>query len=136
MGLLDGLENQALNSLLGGNSSPLATGLLQMIQSQPGGLQGLVQSFHDKGLGGLASSWVGTGENLPVSADQITQVLGSDTVKSLAATSGVGPDMAGGAIAALLPDIIDKLTPNGQVPAHNSLMDTVGGLLQNLGKAS
>ena len=133
MGLFEGLENQALSSLLGGNSSPLATGLLQMIQNQPGGLQGLVQSFHDKGLGELASSWVGTGQNLPASADQITQALGSDTVKSLAARAGIGPEMAGGAIAALLPEIIDKLTPNGQVPAHNSLMDTVGSLL---GKAS
>ena len=136
MGLLDGLENQALGSLLGGNSSPLASGLLQMIQNQPGGLQGLVQSFHEKGLGAVASSWVGTGQNMPVSADQIHQVLGSDQVKALAAKAGVSPDMAGGAIAALLPSIVDKLTPNGQMPEHNNVMDMVGGLLQNLGKAS
>ena len=59
MGLLDSLENQALGSVLGNCSNPLASGLMQMIQNQPGGLQGLVQSFHDKGLGGVASSWVG-----------------------------------------------------------------------------
>ena len=53
MGLLDNLENQALGNVLGGGSNPLAAGLLQMIQNQPGGLQGLVQSFHDKGMGGL-----------------------------------------------------------------------------------
>jgi len=136
MGLVDNLENQALGSLLGGSSSPLASGLLQMIQNQPGGLQGLVQAFHEKGLGAVASSWVGTGQNMPISADQIHQVMGSDMVKGLAAKAGISPDMAGGAIAALLPMIVDKLTPNGQMPAHNSLMDTVGGLLQNLGKAS
>ena len=136
MGLLDGLQNQALSSLLGGNSSPLASGLLQMIQNQPGGLQGLVQAFQDKGLGSVASSWVGTGQNMPVSGDQIHQVLGGDMINSLASKAGVAPNMAGGAIAALLPTIIDKLTPNGQVPAHNSLMDPVGTLLQNLGKAS
>jgi uncharacterized protein YidB (DUF937 family) len=137
MGLLDGLENQILGNVMGsGNSNPLVAGILQMIQSQPGGLQGLVQTFHDKGLGGLASSWVGTGQNLPISADQIHQALGSDVVKGLAAKAGISPDMAGGAIAQLLPGIIDKLTPNGQVPAHNSVMDMVGGLLQGLNKAS
>jgi len=136
MGLLDNLENEALGKVLGGGSNPLATGLLQMIQNQPGGLQGLVQNFHNNGLGAIAQSWVGSGQNLPISADQIHQVLGSDQVKALAAKAGISPDAAGGAIAQMLPGIIDKLTPNGQVPAHNSVMDMVGGLLQNLGKAS
>jgi uncharacterized protein YidB (DUF937 family) len=136
MGLLDNLENQAVSSLLGGSSNPMAASLLQMIQSQPGGLQGLVQSFHDKGLGAIASSWVGTGQNMPISADQIHAVLGSDQVKALAAKAGISPDAAGSAIAQLLPGIIDKLTPNGQVPAHSNVMDMVGGLLQSLGKAS
>jgi len=136
MGLLDNLENQVLGNVVGSSSNPLATGLLQMIQNQPGGLQGLVQSFHDKGLGGVASSWVGTGPNAPVTSDQIHQVLGSDQVKALAAKAGISPDMAGSAIAQLLPGIVDKLTPNGQVPAHNSVMDVVGGLLQSMQKAS
>jgi uncharacterized protein YidB (DUF937 family) len=136
MGLLDNLENQALGSVLGGSSNPLASGLLQMIQNQPGGLQGLVQSFHDKGMGGLVSSWVSTGPNPPISADQVHQVLGSDQVKALAAKAGISPDMAGGAIAQLLPGIIDKLTPNGSVPDHSNVMSMVGGLLQNMGKAS
>ena len=136
MGLLDNLENQALGKVLGGTSNPLASGLLQMIQNQPGGLQGLVQNFHDKGLGEVASSWVGSGQNMPISSDQIHQVLGSDQVKELAAKAGISPDAAGGAIAQLLPGIIDKLTPNGQVPAHNNVMEMVGGLLQGLEKAS
>ena len=136
MGLLDNLENQALGKVLGGGSNPLAAGLLQMIQNQPGGLQGLVQCFHDKGLGGVASSWVGTGSNAPVTSDQIHQVLGSDTVRALAAKAGISPDVAGSAIAQLLPGIVDKLTPNGEVPAHNSVMDMVGGVLQNLGKSA
>ena len=136
MGLLDNLENQVVGKVLGGSSNPLASGLLQMIQNQPGGLQGLVQSFHDKGLGAVASSWVGTGENLPISADQVHQVLGSDQVKALAAKAGISPDTAGSAIAQLLPGLVDKLTPNGEVPAHNNVMEMVGGLLQNLEKAS
>jgi uncharacterized protein YidB (DUF937 family) len=136
MGLLDNVESQGLGGLLGGSSSPLVSGLLQMIQNQPGGLQGLVQNFHDKGLAGVVSSWVSTGQNLPISADQIHQGLGSDTVKALAAKAGISPDIAGGAIAQLLPTLVDKLTPDGQVPAHNNVMDMVGGLLKNLGQSS
>ena len=136
MGLLDNLENQALGKVLGGASNPLAGSLLQMIQNQPGGLQGLVQTFHDKGLGGIAQSWVGTGQNLPISADQIQHVLGSDQVKALAAKAGISPDAASGAIAQMLPGVIDKLTPNGQIPDHGNLMSIVGSLLQGMGKAS
>ena len=135
MGLLDNLENQAVTSVLGGGSNPLAANILQMIQSQPGGLQGLVQSFHDKGLGGLVSAWVSTGPNPSASADQVQQVLGSDKVKQLAASAGISPDIAGSAIAQLLPTIVDKLTPNGQVPEHSNVMDIASGLLKSLSQA-
>ena len=131
MGLLDNLENQAAGKVLGGSSNPLAAGLLQMIQNQPGGLQGLVQSFHDKGLGGLVSSWVGTGANPPVSADQIHEVLGSEQVKALAAKAGISPDMASGAIAQLLPGLVDKLTPNGTVPDHSNMLEMASSILKN-----
>ena len=136
MGLLDNIENAAMGNVSGGNSNPLAAGILQMIQNQPGGLQGLVQSFHDKGMGGLVSSWVSTGPNPPVSGDQVHEVLGSDQVKALAAKAGISPDVASAAIAQLLPGIVDKLTPNGSVPDHGSVMGMLGGLLQNMGKAS
>ena len=134
MGLLDDLENKAVTGILGGSSNPLATGLLQMINNQPGGLPGLVQSFHDKGLGNLVSSWVGTGQNLPISAEQIQHVLGSEQVKQLAAKAGISPDVAGSSLAQLLPTLVDKLTPNGQMPQHSSLLETGMGLLQSLGK--
>jgi len=132
MGLLDNIENAAMGKVLGGNSNPLAAGILQMIQNQPGGLPGLVQSFHDKGMGGLVSSWVSTGPNPPISGDQVHQVLGSDQVKELAAKAGINPDAASAAIAQLLPGIVDKLTPNGLVPDHGNVMSMVGGLLQSL----
>ena len=136
MSLLDNIENEAMSKVLGGSSNPLAAGLLQMIQNHPGGLQGLAQSFHDKGLGETVSSWVGSGPNAPVTSDQIHQVLGSDQVKALEDKAGISPDTAGSAIAQLLPTIVDKLTPNGQIPAHNSVTEMVGGLLQNLERAS
>ena len=138
MGLLDNLENQALGSVAGGSStSSLATGLLQMIQNQPGGLQGLVQSFHDKGMGGLVSSWISSGPNPPISGDQVHQVLGSDQVKALAAKAGISPEVAGNAIAQILPGLVDKLTPNGSVPDHSNVLEMASSMLKSLGtKAS
>jgi uncharacterized protein YidB (DUF937 family) len=106
---------------------------MQMISSQPGGLSGLLQQFHDKGLGSLVSSWVSTGQNLPISADQIQHVLGSDQVKELAAKAGIAPDAAGSHLAQLLPFLIDKLTPNGQVPQNSSMLEEGMGMLNNLG---
>jgi uncharacterized protein YidB (DUF937 family) len=132
MGLLDNLENQALGKALGGSSNPLASGLLQMIQNQPGGLQGLVQSFHDKGMGGLVSSWISAGPNPPISADQVHQVLGSDQVKALAAKAGISPDIAGAAIAQILPGLVDKLTPSGSVPDHSNVLEMAFSMLKNL----
>ena len=94
MGLLDDLENKAISSVTGSTSNPLASELLQMLQQQPGGLSGLVQNFHDKGLGGLVTSCVGTGQNLPISADQLQHVLGSAQVQQLAAKVGISPEAA------------------------------------------
>ena len=136
MSMLDDLGNKAANSMLGGSSNPLATGLLHMINNTPGGLSGLLQSFQEKGLGGLASSWVGTGQNLPISADQIQNVLGSDQVKELAAKAGISPDMASSALSQLLPTLVDKMTPNGQVPQHSSILEMGMNVLQSLNKSA
>jgi uncharacterized protein YidB (DUF937 family) len=134
MGLLDEMENKAVTSMLGNTPNPLATSLLQMINNQPGGLSGLMQSFHDKGLGGIMSSWVGTGQNLPITADQIQHVLGSEQVKELAAKAGISPDLASSSLATMLPSLIDKLTPNGQMPDHSNLIQIGMSVLQSLGK--
>ena len=135
MGLFDNLEGAlgsgAVNSVLGGSSNPMASHLLEMINNHPGGLSGLIQSFHDQGLGGVVSSWVGTGQNLPVSSEQIQQVLGNERVQQLAAKAGISPEMASSALTQLLPTLVDKLTPNGQVPSHSSLMETGMSLLKS-----
>ena len=132
MSLLDDLGNKAANSVLGDSSNPLATGLLHMINNTPGGLSGMLQSFHDQGLGGLMTSWIGTGQNLPISADQIQHVLGSEQVKELAAKAGISPDIASNALSQLLPTLVDKLTPNGQLPQHSSLLETGMSILNCL----
>jgi uncharacterized protein YidB (DUF937 family) len=120
MGLMDEMAGKVLGNMLGGGgssggSNPMVACLLQMINNHPGGLSGLVQAFQEKGLGEIASSWVGSGQNLPVSADQIHQVLGSPMVQQFAARCGLNPQEAGSKLAEVLPMIVDHLTPQGKV---------------------
>ncbi len=133
MSFLEDMAGKEFGSMLSSSSNPLAAAVMQMINNQPGGLSGLVQQFHDKGMGGLVSSWVSTGQNLPISADQIQSVLGSEQVKELAAKAGISPDVVSSHLAQLLPMLVDKLTPNGQVPQTSSLLEEGMGMLKNLG---
>ncbi|HEV3205589.1 MAG TPA: YidB family protein [Terriglobales bacterium] len=133
MSFLEDMAGKEFGSMLSSSSNPLAAAVMQMINNQPGGLSGLVQQFHDKGMGGLVSSWVSTGQNLPISADQIQNVLGSEQVKELAAKAGISPDVVSSHLAQLLPMLVDKLTPNGQVPQTSSLLEEGMGMLKNLG---
>lgn len=107
----------------------IAQALLGMLGSgQAGGVAGLLQAFEQGGLGQAAASWVGNGQNLPVTADQIRGVLGSDRIQELAQKAGIPPEEASQAIAAVLPGLIDRLTPGGQV--DSGLLDEGMGLLK------
>jgi uncharacterized protein YidB (DUF937 family) len=136
MSFLEDMAGKEVSSMLANSSNPLASSVMQMINNQPGGISGLIQQFHDKGLGGCVASWVSTGQNLPISADQIQHVLGSEQVKELAAKAGISPDAVSAHLAQLLPLVVDKLTPNGQVPqsssSASSLMEEGMGMLKNL----
>ena len=133
MGLLDELAGSAMSGMLGNSSNPLVHSAMEMIQNQPGGLAGLVQSFEQKGMGGMVQSWIGTGPNPPVSSDQVTSVLGSDALKNLAAKAGIPADQAGSQLAALLPGLIDKLTPNGHVGDAGGLLSAAMNMLRPTG---
>ena len=110
MGLLDGV--------LGGVMGAGVMSVVNHILEQNGGVQGVVKQFQDKGLGATVASWVGTGPNAAISADQIHQVLGSGAVAELAQKAGLSvPDLTS-KLAELLPQAIDKLTPHGVVPTH------------------
>jgi uncharacterized protein YidB (DUF937 family) len=115
MGFLDEMASKAINSVTGGNSNPIAAHVMDMINQQPGGISGLIQNFHDKGMSDVVTSWVGSGQNLPISAEQIQRVLGSGVVQQLAAKAGISPEEASSHLAQFLPGIIDKLTPQGKV---------------------
>lgn len=123
MGLLDSLLGSLTGGTQGGaGNNPLLGAVMSMLQNnQSGGLGGLIQAFQEKGLGNLAASWVSTGQNLPVSADQISSVLGADQIAALAEKFGLSKGAVSSNLSELLPQVVDKLTPNGQLPDSSSL---------------
>jgi uncharacterized protein YidB (DUF937 family) len=133
MGLLDTL----LGSIRGEDKqSALAkfVGDLVTNHSSGQGLAGLVQQFQQKGMGDLVNSWVSTGQNKEISAEQVEQALGPGQVQQFAQQTGMQGSQAAGSLAQLLPQIIDKLTPNGQVPAQSDVQSMLGNLLRGFGK--
>jgi uncharacterized protein YidB (DUF937 family) len=123
------LFNDVLGNLAGGSNaggSGLVGSVLEMLSSRQGGIAGLAESFVQNGLGHVVSSWIGTGANLPVSADQLQQVLGSEQIQSFAQKAGISPEAAGSQLANLLPGVVDKLTPGGEVPREGSDLMSVG----------
>jgi len=104
-------------------------GLLTSGGTGGGGLSGLLSTFERCGLGHLAASWVGSGQNLPVTPDQVQSVLGPQQIQELAQRVGVPPGEASQMIASVLPGLIDKLTPNGQVD-HGLLAEGLAMLQQ------
>ena len=121
MGLFDSVVG-ALAGGQSGNGNQLLDVVMQLINSQPGGLAGLVQSFQQGGLGEIVNSWVSTGENLPVSAEQLQSVLGGGQLQDIAAQLGMSPEQATGGLADLLPQVVDNLTPTGQLPEGGDLL--------------
>jgi uncharacterized protein YidB (DUF937 family) len=99
-----------------------------------GGLGGLIGAFQKGGLGDVMSSWISTGPNPPITADQLGKVLGHDVLGQFAAKAGVPHAQAGGLLASLLPTIVDQLTPQGTVPETSALESALGGLLSGLGR--
>lgn len=108
MGLLDGI--------LGGVIGAEALSLVKDYIEKRGGIQSVVAEFEKTGFGQQAKSWVSTGPNLPVSAEQIQQALGSEKVRELAAKFGIPADKVADLLAKHLPTAIDKSTPEGKLP--------------------
>ncbi|ESQ76059.1 YidB family protein [Asticcacaulis sp. AC402] len=114
-----GLFDDAMGALQGGNAGDLLNQAAGALGN--GGLQDMVAKFQQSGAGDLVQSWISTGANLPVSADQLQAVLGSDAVQDLAGRFGIDAAQ----LPALLPEVINRLTPNGQLP--DNLGDVLGG---------
>jgi uncharacterized protein YidB (DUF937 family) len=124
MGFLDDVVGKAKEAVSGkgGEHSALVDSVLGLLSDgQGGGLAGLVQRFKDKGLGDIVSSWVGTGQNLPINPDQLNNGLGSDLIGQLSCKAGISTETAKAKLAEILPTLVDKLTPEGKVPESGLL---------------
>jgi uncharacterized protein YidB (DUF937 family) len=128
-----GLFEQLLGGVVGDFGTTQQKGSLMdlatnVIQTQPGGLSGLLDQFRSAGMGQEADSWVSTGQNMPVSGTQVTSALGSGNVQSMAQKLGLPPGAMAGALAALLPIVIDQLTPKGRVEQSGDMSGMLASL--------
>ncbi len=117
MGLFDGVSKLFGGDSSGGDTGAVAGQLMGVLQQHGiGDVSGLVSQFEQSGLGAHVASWVGDGQNLPISADQIQSALGSPVVASIAAKFGVDPATATQLLSQHLPAIMSHLSQNGPAP--------------------
>lgn len=126
MGLLDSILGGALGAGAGGQGNPGTAALMQLAMQLlagnagqggrgGGGLMDLLQQFQQAGFGAQADSWVSTGQNMPISPDQLMQVFDRGRVEQMAASTGMDVDQVSNGLSDLLPQLIDSVTPQGQV---------------------
>lgn len=127
MSLFDTLK-QAAGGVLGGQQGGMPAGghgaVVDMVQGliqQQGGLSGLLSKFEQNGLGAQVASWVGTGPNQPINAQHVMDALGSTQVGQMAQKLGINPQQMAGHLSTLLPQLVNHLTPNGQMPAGGAV---------------
>ena len=119
MSFLDDMKNKAAGAMggIGGEHSGLINTVLEMLtHKESGGLAGLAQGFQQKGLGDIISSWIGRGPNLPVSPDQVQQAFGPERMEQWARQIGMSQEATRSKLAEILPGLVDKLTPEGEIP--------------------
>lgn len=145
MGLLDSVigaiaGGQGGAGQQGGGQSALINIVMGMLANKAGASQGgaaagglgdLMARFQQGGLGDVLGSWIGTGQNLPVSSDQLSNVLGSDMLAKIAQQLGVSHGEAASQLSEVLPQVVDKLTPDGHVPEGG--FGDIGAMLNRFG---
>lgn len=124
------LFNQ-IASLLGGEKINQFKTVLEWVETQ-GGIEGLVKQFNSAGLSELIQSWISTGSNLPINAEQIVQVFSSPVINELAAKINMNTAEASDMAAQYLPKLVDKLTPEGVIPKELDLMSAGMDMLLSL----
>ena len=119
MGILDSWENSpALKGMLGQLEGAVLPVVLSEIMGKggQGGLSAIVAKLQQAGFGDQVKSWIGNAQNIPITAEQLQQVLGSDTVKQLAARFNIPVDQLAPILAQMLPKAVDSASPNGHLP--------------------
>jgi uncharacterized protein YidB (DUF937 family) len=129
MGLFDSLAGSMMGKL-GGEKGAIAQVAIDLF-NQNGGLPGVLEKFKAAGFSDEVASWVGKGSNLPISATQVVQVLGNSSIQTAANKLGINPDEISAKIAEYLPQVVDRMTPNGEVNKDSgNLMATLLGMLK------
>ena len=132
MGFLDSIlggQNQSGNER--GGATPIL-GVLMGLLAQSGGIQGLLNKFTQAGHDDKVKSWISTGENEPISPEQVQNVIGPDQISAIATKLGVDPAQASQLLARFLPAAVDKMTPNGHVDPNADHPSNLAGLLPSL----
>ena len=124
MQLLDNLTNQ-----LGGNHPEGLLSAVSALIANNGGLSGIISRFTQNGLGQHVQSWVGKGENIPITGEHVRQVFGADQIQQVAQQLGTDPAQSSNMIAEVLPGLVDKATPQGQVVSNEEAQHGISGLL-------
>ena len=130
MDVLDKVKS-AIGSVVGNKQNEIMPIIINLISEQSGGLSGLIQKFTSKGLGNIATSWVGTGKNLPISPAQIQDVLGADAIKNMSSKLGMDTNTFTKQLSNLLPEAVNTLTPDGKILEGDVLkkkLDMLGAL--------
>jgi uncharacterized protein YidB (DUF937 family) len=129
-GGLGGLLGQGGSGAAGGLGGAAVIGIILQLLQRNGGLGGLMQQMEQSGLGAQAQSWVGTGQNQAISPDMLSQIFGQGQMQDIARQLGVSQQDAAGSIAQMLPDVVDRMTPAGSIPADSD--DLVARTLREL----
>lgn len=127
MSLLNDILHSALKNDTSSVENPkekgevLLTATLLMIE-KAGGIQGLIEKFHQSGSGEVVSSWISTGQNQAIKPDDLSKALGAENIQILTKESQVSEGQGEGILSVLLPILIDQMTPNGQIPEQGQMM--------------
>ena len=129
MGVFDTIAASVIDQMAG-EKAGTAKIAIEMF-NQYGGLSGILAKFQENGLADITASWVGTGENKPISSQQITDVLGADIITQMAKKFDLDANGLSAQLAENLPKVVDKMTPNGEVSKHsNDLFKVVMSMMK------
>lgn len=126
--VLGGLLGGAGGNSGGGGVGAVLGGVLAGGAGGAGGLGSLLEQFQRAGFGEQVSSWVGGGQNLPISPAAIAQVFGGEALAQVAQQAGVSEAEASEGLSQLLPEVVDRVTPDGQVPNLEQLAASAAAL--------
>ena len=135
MALFDSIISGAAEKFgLGDKAGTLLSGLLSLVTNkETGGFGGFISRFKDAGLGDMVTSWIGGGDNTDISGEQIESALGSDAIGNIAKEAGLEKEKVTSALGFMLPQVVDSLTPDGEIPDDDGLLSKIGGFMTGIG---